>query len=120
MDDRLVLKTTLKAWGQADKLAGSIEALYLQLRDLKSDGYCHEMSVSDVNKFDALLYDSARLTHEARDAATLLSAQLEALQPVSAEPKKTYRCDEPDHYCPFDADSSGQACYHNCGLGADE
>ena len=32
---------------------------------------------------------------------------------------KTYPCDNPDSYCPFDA-QGGMDCYNLCGLGADE
>lgn len=32
--------------------------------------------------------------------------------------KKTYPCDGPESYCPFDA-VGGMDCYNLCGLGAD-
>lgn len=33
--------------------------------------------------------------------------------------KKTYPCDNPDPYCPYDA-QSGMDCRNYCGLGVDE
>ena len=33
--------------------------------------------------------------------------------------KKTYPCDGPDNYCPYDAEG-GYDCRNFCGLGVDE
>lgn len=125
MDVQTNTNKALVTWKRADKLMTDIEALYLQLRDLKSDGFCQGKSIKEVMRYDDAIVEAARLIGQARDLATILKPR--PSEPAPQQPKELpdqqegprYPCDGPDCYCPYEAQGVN-ACRNYCGLGVDE